>query len=168
MRKAMIVWGGWPGHDPDLCASIVRGWLKAEGFDVRVETKTSAFADPAIHDLSLIVPICTMSKIEKAEALNLCAAVQKGVGMGGHHGGMGDAFRDLVEYQFLCGGQWVAHPGGIIDYKVDVTRPDDPIMSGVQASNIAPSSITCTSIPPTTCWRQRPFRASTPPGSTAW
>ena len=47
MRKAMIVWGGWPGHDPDLCASIVRGWLKAEGFDVRVETETSAFADPA-------------------------------------------------------------------------------------------------------------------------
>ena len=77
MRKAMIVWGGWPGHDPDLCASIVRGWLKAEGFDVRVETKTAAFADPAIHDLSLIVPIYTMSKIEKAEALNLCAAVQQ-------------------------------------------------------------------------------------------
>ena len=33
MRKAMIVWGGWPGHDPDLCASIIRGWLKAEDFD---------------------------------------------------------------------------------------------------------------------------------------
>ena len=131
MRKAMIVWGGWPGHDPDLCASIIRGWLKAEGFDVRIETTTAAFADPAIHDLSLIVPICTMSKIEKAEALNLCAAVQAGVGMAGHHGGMGDAFRDSVEYQFLCGGQWVAHPGGIIDYKVDVTRPDDPIMAGV-------------------------------------
>ena len=75
MRKAMIVWGGWPGHDPDLCASMIRGWLKAEGFEVRVETTTAAFADPAIHDLSLIIPIYTMSKIEKAEALNLCAAV---------------------------------------------------------------------------------------------
>ena len=32
MRKALIVWGGWPGHDPDLCASMIRGWLKAEGF----------------------------------------------------------------------------------------------------------------------------------------
>ena len=131
MRKAMIVWGGWPGHDPDLCASMIRGWLKAEGFDVRVETTTSAFADPAIHDLSLIVPIYTMSKIEKAEALNLCAAVRGGVGFAGHHGGMCDAFRDSVDYQFLCGGQWVAHPGNIIDYKVDVTRPDDPIMSGI-------------------------------------
>ena len=48
MRKAMIVWGGWPGHDPDLCASMIRGWLKAEGFEVRIETKTEAFLDPAI------------------------------------------------------------------------------------------------------------------------
>jgi len=55
MRKAMIVWGGWPGHDPDLCASMIRTWLKREDFDVRIETTTAAFADPAIHDLSLII-----------------------------------------------------------------------------------------------------------------
>jgi hypothetical protein len=131
MRKAMIVYGGWAGHDPDLCASIVRGWLKAEGFDVRMETSTEAFLDPAINDLSLIVPIYTMSKIEKPEAAALCAAVASGVGIGGHHGGMGDAFRDAVDYQFMVGGQWVAHPGNIIDYRVDVTKPDDPIMQGI-------------------------------------
>jgi type 1 glutamine amidotransferase len=131
MRKAMIVWGGWAGHDPDLCASIMRGWLKQEGFDVRVETSTSAFADPAIHELSLIVPIFTMSKIEKQETANLCAAVRGGVGLAGNHGGMGDAFRESVDYQFMCGGQWVAHPGNIIDYTVEITRPDDPIMAGL-------------------------------------
>jgi type 1 glutamine amidotransferase len=128
---AMIVWGGWNGHDPDLCASIYRTWLMADGYDVRVETTTAAFADPSIHDLSLIIPIYTMSKIEKAEALNLCAAVQGGVGLAGHHGGMCDAFRDSVEYQFMCGGQWVAHPGNIIDYRVNVSKPDDPIMQGI-------------------------------------
>src|SRR5687768_18177681 len=85
MRKAMIVWGGWPGHDPDLCASMIRGWLKAEGFEVQIEITTAAFADPAIHDLSLIIPIYTMSKIEKAEALNLCAAVRSGVGRSEEH-----------------------------------------------------------------------------------
>ena len=105
MRKAMIVWGGWPGHDPDLCASIYRNWLTAEGFDVRIETSTAAFGDPSIRDLSLIIPIYTMSKIEKADALNLCAAVKSGVGLAGHHGGMCDAFRDSVDYQFMCGGQ---------------------------------------------------------------
>ncbi len=133
MRKAMIVWGGWPGHDPDLCASMIRGWLKQEGFDVRIETTTAAFADPAIHDLSLIIPIYTMSKIEKPEASNLCDAVRNGVGLAGHHGGMCDAFRDSVDYQFLCGGQWVAHPGNIIDYKVDLAKPDDPIMKGLKS-----------------------------------
>ena len=44
-----------------------------------------------------------------------------------------DAFRDSVDYQFLCGGQWVAHPGNIIDYKVDLTKPDDPIMRGLRS-----------------------------------
>jgi uncharacterized protein len=133
MREAMIVWGGWPGHDPDLCASMIRGWLKAEGFGVRIETTTEAFLDPALKNLSLIVPIYTMSKIEKPEALALCDAVKSGVGLAGHHGGMCDAFRDNVDYQFMCGGQWVAHPGNIIDYKVDVTRPDDPVMAGIDS-----------------------------------
>jgi hypothetical protein len=131
MRKAMIVWGGWAGHDPDICAAMIRGWLKREGFDVRVETSTEAFGDPDIHGLDLIVPIYTMSKIEKAHAQNLCEAVKGGVGLAGHHGGMCDAFRDSVDYQFLCGGQWVAHPGNIIDYRVDISRPDDPIMAGI-------------------------------------
>jgi len=133
MREAMIVWGGWPGHDPDLCASMIRGWLKAEGFNVRLETTTEAFLDPALKNLSLIIPIFTMSKIEKPEALALCDAVKSGVGLAGHHGGMCDAFRDNVDYQFMCGGQWVAHPGNIIDYKVDVTRPDDPVMAGIDS-----------------------------------
>jgi type 1 glutamine amidotransferase len=132
-RTAMIVWGGWAGHDPDLCASIIRGWLRNEGFDVRVETKTDVFLDPEIKDYSLIIPIYTMSKIEKPEAVALCDAVKGGVGLAGHHGGMCDAFRDAVEYQFMCGGQWVAHPGNIIDYTVDVTKPHDPIMEGIES-----------------------------------
>lgn len=105
--------------------------LEEEGFKVYVENSTEAFADPAIADMSLIVPIYTMSKIEKEELLNLTKAVQGGVGLAGYHGGMGDAFREAVEYQFMVGGQWVAHPGNIIDYHVEVTRPDDPLMEGL-------------------------------------
>jgi type 1 glutamine amidotransferase len=131
MREALIVWGGWAGHEPEQGASIIRDMLTEDGFSVRLATETKAFADPAIHDLSLIVPIYTMSKIEKEEAKNLSAAVESGVGLAGYHGGMGDAFRDNVDYQFMVGGQWVAHPGNIIDYRVDVTRPDDPVMQGV-------------------------------------
>ena len=131
MREALIVWGGWSGHEPEQGASIVRDMLTAEGFTVYVENTTEAFADPSIADMSLIVPIYTMSKIEKEELANLTRAVEGGVGLAGYHGGMCDAFREAVDYQFMTGGQWVAHPGNIIDYTVNIARPDDPVMQGL-------------------------------------
>lgn len=133
MRTALIVYGGWEGHDPEECAAIYRRWLHEDGFTVRMATETSAFADPDVAALSLIVPIITMSSLEKSEAQSLAAAVEGGVGMAGHHGGMSDAFRQTPEYQFIVGGQWVAHPGNIIDYTVDVTKPEDPIMQGIKS-----------------------------------
>ena len=131
MREALIVWGGWSGHEPEQGARIVAGMLEAEGFRVYVENTTEAFADPAIAGMSLVVPIVTMAKIEKEEVENLTAAVRGGVGLAGYHGGMCDAFRESADYQFMCGGQWVAHPGNVIDYRVDITKPDDPVMQGV-------------------------------------
>ncbi|MDP2781508.1 ThuA domain-containing protein [Devosia sp.] len=133
MKSALIVYGGWSGHEPEECAAIYRRWLHEDGYSVRTATETSAFADPSIHELSLIVPIFTMSKIEKDEIENLTKAVEGGVGLAGHHGGMSDAFRDAVDYQFMVGGQWVAHPGNIIDYTVDVADPLDPIMAGIKS-----------------------------------
>ncbi|MDB5529725.1 MAG: hypothetical protein JWR51_2828 [Devosia sp.] len=133
MRSALIVYGGWAGHDPEECAAIYRRWLHEDGFSVRMATETSAFADPSIHDLSLIVPIFSMGTIQKDEVENLTRAVQNGVGLAGHHGGMSDAFRDAVDYQFMVGGQWVQHPGNIVDYTVDITKPDDPIMAGLKS-----------------------------------
>ena len=133
MREALIVWGGWSGHEPEQCARIVSDVLEGDGFKVHVETTTEAFADPSIKDLSLIVPIITMAKIEKEEVQNLTKAVADGVGLAGFHGGMCDAFRDCVEYQFMCGGQWVAHPGNVIDYRVDIVKPDDPICRGIRS-----------------------------------
>ncbi len=131
MAEALIAWGGWQGHEPEQCAEIVRAMLEAEGFTVHVKAGSQAFADPRLSDLSLIVPIITQSEIEQAALENLVAAVESGVGLAGFHGGMGDSFRTAIEYQFMVGGQWVAHPGNIIDYRVDITRPDDPVMAGL-------------------------------------
>ncbi len=131
MREALIVWGGWAGHEPEQGARIVAQMLEEEGFSVHVADTTAAFADPRIAGMSLIVPIYTMGKIEKAELASLARAVEGGVGLGGYHGGMGDAFREAPEYQFMVGGQWVAHPGNIIDYTVHVVKPDDPVMEGI-------------------------------------
>ena len=131
MKQALIVWGGWAGHEPEACAHVVAGLLRPHGFQVRLASGTQAFADPALKALDLIVPIYTMAKIEKAEANALSDAVRAGVGLAGFHGGMCDAFRDSVDYQFITGGQWVAHPGGIIDFRVNVSRRDDPVMQGL-------------------------------------
>jgi type 1 glutamine amidotransferase len=131
-KQALICWGGWDGHTPDRSAAIAKDILERHGFAVRLEPGSKAFADPAIKDYSLIVPMITMSVIEKDECANLCDAVRGGVGLGGMHGLMCDAFRNETEYQFMTGGQWVSHPGNIIDYHVDVTKPDDPIMQGVK------------------------------------
>jgi uncharacterized protein len=130
-KSALICWGGWEGHTPLRSAAIAKEMLERNGFAVRLEQGTAAFADPAIHHLSLIVPMITMSTIEKPEVENLCAAVKGGVGLAGMHGLMCDSFRNETEYQFMTGGQWVSHPGNIIDYHIDVAKPDDPIMHGI-------------------------------------
>jgi uncharacterized protein len=131
MREALIVWGGWSGHEPERCAGIVRSMLEREGFKVRLEDTTEAFAERGIAAMSLVVPIVTASKIEKRQLESLSKAVRGGVGLADFHGGMCDAFREATEYQFMCGGQWVAHPGNIIDYRVHVLRRDDPVMQGI-------------------------------------
>ncbi len=131
MKQALIVWGGWPGHEPEQCAAIVADMLREDGFAVQVETDVEVFGSADLSALSLIVPIVTQSTITRPSVNALIAAVQGGVGLGGFHGGMGDTFRNEVGYQFMVGGQWVAHPGNIIDYSVNITRPDDPIVAGI-------------------------------------
>ncbi len=133
MLNALIVWGGWSGHQPEECSEVVKNMLVEDGFDVRVENNTAAFNDDILSGVDLIVPIVTMSTIQKEEVKALCSAVEAGAGLAGFHGQMGDSFRDAVDYQFMVGGQWVSHPGNIIDYRVDVTRPDDPIMQGIDS-----------------------------------
>ena len=130
-KSALIFWGGWDGHTPDRSAAIARDMLLKNNFDVQVENGTAILATSDLTSFDLIVPMITMSEIEKPELEALTAAVRAGTGLAGAHGMMCDAFRKETEYQFMTGGQWVSHPGNIIDYTVDVTRPDDPVMAGI-------------------------------------
>ena len=131
-KNALIVWGGWEGHQPGECALVVEKMLFEEGFVVVKAGETSAFADPDLVRFNLIVPIFTMGKIMDGESKNLCAAVESGAGLAGFHGGMGDSFRANTDYQFMTGGQWVAHPGNIISYRVNIVDKTDPITEGIE------------------------------------
>ena len=132
MAKALMVWGGWAGHEPEQCVHIFKPLLEREGFEVRIASTLDVYLEKDyLAGLSLIVPIWTMGQITKEQEAGLLDAIQGGVNCAGWHGGMCDAFRSNVRYQFMTGGQWVAHPGGIIDYRVVITRPDDPIVRGL-------------------------------------
>ncbi|MCV6824781.1 MULTISPECIES: ThuA domain-containing protein [Halocynthiibacter] len=130
-KKALIVWGGWEGHTPEQSAEVMKETLESNGFDVTLEASTKAFADPDLGRFDLIMPVITMSTIEKEELENLIKAVRTGSGLAGFHGTMCDSFRNEPDYQFMTGGQWVAHPGDIIDYSIQISPTGDPITEGL-------------------------------------
>jgi uncharacterized protein len=132
-KRALFVWGGWEGHEPAKGVAIFKPLLEAAGYEVEVSDTLDTYLDAErLSDLSLIVPVWTMGKITRDQEQGLLAAVRSGVGVAGWHGCMGDSFRDNPEYQFMVGGQWVAHPGNIYEYTVNISRPDDPIVAGLK------------------------------------
>lgn len=131
-KKALMVWGGWEGHEPKQCVDVFAPILRDEGFEVEIADTLDVYLDEAkMQSLSLVVPAWTMGDITGEQSKGLRNAVHSGVGIGGWHGGMGDSFRQDTTYQFMVGGQWVAHPGGVIDYEVNITKPGDPIVEGL-------------------------------------
>jgi len=130
-KKAVIVWGGWEGHEPRQCVDIFAPILTGEGYEVTVSDDLDTYKD---QDLmlaqDLIVPTWTMGAIAGDQEKGLLDAIAAGVGVAGWHGCMGDSFRNNTNYQFMVGGQWVAHPDNIIDYTVNIIA-EDPIVAGL-------------------------------------
>ncbi len=130
--RALIVWGGWSGHQPEAVAELIKRTLELNEFEVGVSDSLSVFDDgESLRDLDLIVPVWTMGKITKEQCNALTEAVKGGVGIAGCHGGMCDAFREASEYQFMTGGQWVSHPGNDgVEYTVRITDHQHVITTG--------------------------------------
>jgi len=131
-RSALIVWGGWPGHEPQKVAELFAGFLRERGFAVAVSDTLDSFLDSdSLARLSLIVLNWTMGEITDAQLNPVIDAVRGGVGLAGCHGGLCDAFRMATEWQFMTGGQWVSHPGNDgVPYTVRVTDPSHCITQG--------------------------------------
>ncbi|WP_019636807.1 ThuA domain-containing protein [Paenibacillus fonticola] len=139
MKKALIVWGGWDGHEPEQVAGIFADILKGHQFDVEVADTLEAYADAEkLMNLDLIVPVWTMGDIPQAFVNNVSAAVQNGTGLAGCHGGMCDSFRHNVDWQFMTGGQWVAHPGNDgVEYTVEIKQSSSPLVAGMEDFKVA-------------------------------
>lgn len=132
-KKVLFVWGGWEGHEPKQCVDVFAPIMENEGYAVTISDTLDSYLDiENLKIFDLIVQAVTMSEITQDQLEGLQSAVAEGVGFAGWHGGAGDSFRQETDYQFMVGGQWVAHPGGVIDYRVNITNHEDPITKGLE------------------------------------
>ncbi|MDI9471144.1 MAG: ThuA domain-containing protein [Bacillota bacterium] len=134
MKKALIFRGGWDGHEPVLVSERFGRMLAEAGYEVKITEDQADLDDiEALRQLDLIVPCWTMGELNHERTRNISTVVGEGCGLAGAHGGMCDAFRDNVEWQFMTGGQWVSHPGGDgIDYEVVIHHGSSPITDGLR------------------------------------
>jgi uncharacterized protein len=131
MKRALVVWGGLETHEPEAGAEIVRGLLEPEGFEVDVTADYAALGAPDVARYDLVVPQITAGEIDDKAVHTLSNAIRLGTGIAGFHYGLATSFRSSFHFHFIIGSTFVGHPGGVIDYRVDVTRPDDPVMAGI-------------------------------------
>ena len=139
-KQALLFYGGWNGHDPELVAKRFRGILEREGFDVKSVGCTDglpeldrAIEEEGLEGFDLIVPVVTGGDLSRDASRAIARAVAEGAGIAGCHGGMCDSFRNDTEWQFMTGGQWVSHPGGDgVEYTVNVLRGSSPLIEGIE------------------------------------
>lgn len=126
MKKAFIFYGGWEGHQPDLVSARFASMLEKEGFEVIRENSMDRLEDEEfLKDMNLIIPVWTQGHMEDRHCFHLSEAVMSGVGLAGCHGGMCDSFRWNIEYQFMTGSQWVAHPGNRYYHHISDLSPEN-------------------------------------------
>jgi len=133
MKQALIVRGGWDGHTPVESTDRIAPLVEAKGYDVEVSDSLDSYLDAdKLAKCDLLVQCNTMDSITGEQSGGLLNAVRGGLGFAGWHGGVIDSFRNDTEYQWMTGGQWVAHPGGCIPaYTVNIVDPDHEITKGI-------------------------------------
>ena len=132
-RKALVLFGGMELHTPRRGAEVVRALLEPEGFSVTLSQDYDLLGADDIGSYDLVVPCVTDGKLDREKGQRLTAAIRAGTGLAGYHMGLATSFRDCVPFRYAASCYWVAHPGNIINYRVDVIRPDHPIMAGIES-----------------------------------
>ena len=131
-KNIIYVYGGMEGHSPAESVDLFVPKLRAEGAIVKVFDTLSVYADEKLMaETDLIIQIWTLGEITEQQFEGLKKAVMNGTGLTGWHGGLGDAFRDNLDYQFMVGGQFVSHPGGMINHSIKIINKHDPITKGI-------------------------------------
>ncbi len=131
MKKALIFHGGWEGHQPAVFANWISEVLQKNDFHTDVESSLEVLADvERLKNYDLISPCWTMGQLTGEQSKGLVEAVRGGVGLGGLHGGMGDAFRGDLNYEWMVGGHFVGHPH-VGEYTVRIRDSRNAITEGL-------------------------------------
>ncbi len=129
--KALIVYGGWDGHQPDEVSQLFASELKKKGVDVeRSDTLDALLNVQKLKGLDVIIPHWTCGTITPEQWTSLNEAVRSGVGVAGVHGGMGDSMRSCLDFQWMVGGQFMGHPH-VGEYEVYVTETTNTITAAL-------------------------------------
>ncbi|PFG30531.1 ThuA domain-containing protein [Paramicrobacterium agarici] len=132
-RQALIVRGGWDGHQPIETTDSVIPFLESNDFDVQVEESTGVYTDAEfLASVDLIVQTNTMSTIADDELAGLIGAVRGGTGLAGWHGGIADSYRNSADYLHMVGGQFAHH----------AAKAPKSELAGEQADNYLTHTIT--------------------------
>lgn len=126
--------GGWDGHQPEQISKRFKKFLESNGFEVEISTSLDILMDrDKLLSLDLFIPVWTMGELSNDQVEFILEAVGSGVGVAGCHGGMCDAFRTNVAWQFMTGGNWVAHPGGDgVSYRINLHNSSSSITAGLK------------------------------------
>lgn len=127
-RRALVVRGGWEGHFPVEATELFIPFLRENDFEVTVSETTESYLD--LDGTDLVLQCISMGEITGEQVKGLEAAVRNGTGLVGWHGGIVDSFRSNTDYSFMTGGQFISHPGGLVDHRIDIVS-DDPIVDGL-------------------------------------
>ncbi|WP_328535758.1 ThuA domain-containing protein [Streptomyces sp. NBC_00344] len=133
-RKALVVRGGWEGHQPVRTTGLFISFLRDRGFAIDVSDSLDVYADAErLAATDLVVQCWSMGEITREQSEGIAAAVRAGTGLAGWHGGIIDAFRGDVGYHRLTGGQFLAHPPGYLDHEVNVVAGQSchPVVAGL-------------------------------------
>ncbi|MEV8550686.1 ThuA domain-containing protein [Streptomyces glaucescens] len=133
-RRALVVRGGWDGHDPVTLTDLFVPFLKDSGYTVDTAEDLAVYEDAErLAATDLVVQCWTMGDITAEQSRGLSAAVRAGTGLAGWHGGIVDAFRGDLDYFLLTGGQFLMHPPGFVDHTVNLVpeRSGHPVTRGL-------------------------------------
>src|SRR4029453_1089976 len=134
---ALIVRGGWEGHQPVKATEVFIPFLESNGYDIRIEEAPAASADEAaMAATDLIVHSVTMSEASYEQIMGLRAAVAAGTGLTGWHGGIADSYRASSGYLQLVGGQFATHPSKQPDLLVDGSHENNYLPYTVEITDL--------------------------------